>query len=145
MSKVILMRGLPGSGKSTFAKEYIIKNPNTIRTNKDELRNMLHNGVHSKGRESFVLAVRDFIVDKALADGHEVIIDDTNFNNIHEVRMREIAAKHNATVEIKDFTDVSIDVCIARDAQRPNAVGSNVIRTMYNQYLRPQPTKQECV
>ena len=38
MKKVIITKGLPGSGKSTWAKKLIDKNPNQYkRINKDDL------------------------------------------------------------------------------------------------------------
>ena len=42
--KVILMRGLPGSGKSTYAKKVVEENPNAFkRINRDDLRMMFDN------------------------------------------------------------------------------------------------------
>jgi predicted kinase len=139
--KLIVCKGLPGSGKSTFAKQYQTENPETIRVNKDDLRASLHNGVFSKGRENFVLKARDFIIDQALSEGHDVLCDDTNLHSKHLARMEEIAAKHGATVEIKDFTDVPIETCIQRDLARPRSVGERVIRQMHRQFLEPKPAK----
>jgi len=142
-NKIIFLRGLPGSGKSTWAKQYQAEHPETVRTNKDELRAMLHDSKYSKGRENFVLAVRDFTIDKALEDGHDVICDDTNFHEKHFARMKEIAARHMATIEIKDFTDVPLEECIERDRKRPNYVGEQVIRRMHRDFLQTAPTSPE--
>jgi predicted kinase len=60
--KIIMAIGLPGSGKSTWAKQYQAEHPDTMHINKDELCAMLHYGKHSLGRENFVLQVHDFIV-----------------------------------------------------------------------------------
>ena len=46
-------------------------------------------------------------------------------------------------VEIKDFTDVSVEECIKRDLTRPNSVGEAVIRKMYTQYLKPKAEVME--
>jgi predicted kinase len=143
MRKIILTKGLPGSGKTTWAKEYQRQNPDTVLVSKDDLRAMLHSGIYSHGRERFVLDTRDGIVIKALERGHEVIVHDTNLNPVHETQMKRIAEmlpwKGQCEVVIKDFTDIPIEVCIERDLKRPNSVGEKVIRTMYNQYLRPKP------
>lgn len=140
MRKIIMTKGLPGSGKTTWAKQYQKKNPNTVRVNKDELRSMLHNSVHSKGRENFVLKMRDHVVVSALAEGHDVIIDDTNLNPIHEQAMQVYAKQFKDTVvEIKDFTDVPIGKCIENDLKRLNSVGSKVILQQYNKWLKPKP------
>lgn len=142
MRKIILTQGLPASGKSTWAREYQKKNPNTVLVNKDELRAMLHQGIHSKGREAMVLNIRDSIIMKALAERQDVIVHDTNLHYKHIDQIRKIAEmlpwKGTCEVIIQDFTDIPLEECIRRDQNRPNYVGEKVIRTMYNQYLKPK-------
>lgn len=140
--KILILRGLPGSGKTTFAKQYQAKHPGTLRTNKDEIRAMLHDSVFSKANERFVLSVRDFIVDKALAEGHDCIVDDTNMAMKHVETLDAIAKKHGAIVEINNaFIDVSLETCIQRDLARPRSVGERVIRSMHRQFLETKPAK----
>ena len=75
MPKVTICRGLPASGKSTWAKKQ-----DAVRINKDDLRDMLDNGKWSGKREKLVLDTRDSIMVKALRQGRNVIIDDTNLH-----------------------------------------------------------------
>ena len=49
--KLLLLKGLPASGKTTFAKELVRSDGNWIRVNKDDLRNMLHGGKWQSSRE----------------------------------------------------------------------------------------------
>jgi predicted kinase len=151
-SHLIVLKGLPGSGKTTFAKQYQADHPGTLRTNKDELRAVLHDGVYSKSNERFVLKVRDYVIDQALSEGHDVVCDDTNLAPKHLARMEEIAAKHGAIVEIKDFTDMPLEECIRRDLARPRSVGERVIRGMHRQFLEAKsappvydPTLPDCI
>lgn len=138
MLTVILTRGCPGSGKSTWCKSLIDKNPNKYkRINKDDLRAMLDNSNYTKTSEKFILQVRDQIILLALKDGKHILIDDTNLNPIHESHIRQLV-KGLAEVEIKDFTDVPIETCIKQDLKRFNSVGEKVIRDMYNKYLKPK-------
>lgn len=132
--------GLPGSGKTTYALEEVAKNPYwLVRVNKDDLRAMCSNWVYSKSNEHFILEIRDTIITEALMNGNHVIVDDTNLNPIHILRFKEIAktlAHKKVQVVIKDFRDVPIEVCIARDAARSKPVGEEVIRKMANDFMK---------
>jgi len=143
MLKIIMLRGLPASGKSTWAKQTVKENPHQYkRINKDDLRAMLDSGKHSKSNEKFVLKLRDWVIREALLNGKSVIVDDTNFYPNHEKRLRELAKLHEAETgkvvqfKIKEF-DISVEECIRRDLERPNSVGEAVIRRMYNDWKNP--------
>lgn len=134
MKKLIMLKGLPASGKSTWAKEYIDKHQNQAkRVNKDDLRAMLDNSVFSKKNESFVINMRNHIVESSLQDGLTIIVDDTNFNPVHEKELKEIAAKHSAAFEILEFKATLKD-CLDRDSRRANPVGKKVIMDMWRKY-----------
>lgn len=139
-SKIIMTVGLPASGKTTWARKQVDKYPNEVmRVNKDDLRVMLHNGEHSKGREQFVLAVRDRIIEAALESKKSVIVDDTNLHPKHESRLREIAEQHGVSFEINDsFLDVYPDECIVRDLRRGEKVGRGPIMSMYHKFVTPR-------
>lgn len=140
-NKIIFLQGVPGSGKSHFCREYMKLAPDdTVRVNKDELRAMMHNSMHSKGKENEVLAVRNFIIEQSLAIGKDIIVDDTNFAEKHLKKIEEIAAKFDAIVEIKSFTHVPLETCLEQNLKRLTPVREKVIRQMYNQYVKPQIT-----
>ena len=81
MLKVILCCGIIASGKSTWAKEEVRKDPSkTIRVNRDDLRNMMTNYVFSEDNEKLAVAARDFVITSALKRGRDVIVDDCNIN-----------------------------------------------------------------
>lgn len=132
--KVIMLKGLPGSGKSTWAKQMSRNNQQYLRVNKDEIREMIGYTPH---RESMVLDIRDLIVMSGLNRNKNVIVDDTNFNPKHEQRLRGIAKGSKAEFEIMTF-DTPLKECIANDLKREKSVGEKVIRQMYNQYLAPR-------
>lgn len=142
MLTITFCKGLPGSGKSTWAEQEVLKsNCGTVRVNKDSLRAMLHGGKYSKGNEAFVLDMRDEIIFAALCDGKHVIVDDTNFEPKHLDAVQEQADRFRASGRgavkvVVRFFDTPLEECIARDNKRANGVGEKVIRTMYNKYLR---------
>lgn len=129
--KLIMCKGLPASGKSTWAKTQ-----NAIRISKDDLRTELHNGVWSRENEKEVIKERDKRIIEGLKTS-DVVSDDTNLAPKHQERLKQLARECGAEFEIKYFTDVSLDECLKRDKNRENSVGEKVIIGMYDQFLRP--------
>lgn len=137
MKKVILTKGLPASGKSTWAREILERFPGQFkRVNKDDLRAMLDGGKWSKDNEKFVLAIRDHIITESLKNGKHVIVDDTNLHDKHKIHIKELVGGH-ALVETQSF-DTPIDECIERDRKRANGVGEKIIRDMHRQFMAPK-------
>ena len=138
--KVILTKGLPASGKTTYATEQVNASNGKIKiVSKDKLRAMLDCGLWSKKNEKYIIHVRDLLITDAVRYGFDVIVDDTNLAPIHEERVRAMVGK-DADVKIKDFMHVPLRECIARDLKRDNGhVGEAVIRKMHGQYLRSVP------
>lgn len=130
---MIIMRGLPASGKSTKAKELMTNGGNYVRLNKDLLRTMLHfdKFTHVNERNTWNAEVALAIL--YLTDGMSIIIDDTNLNPKTVERWKEVAKGLNAKIEYVDM-DTSVEDCIKRDAERQKAVGKHVIEKMALQY-----------
>lgn len=148
MTKMILTRGLPASGKSTFARKLVESDPTYVRLNRDDFRQMLFGkAVLDSNGEIAVTIAQHGAVENALKNGMNVIVDDTNFFARGVKNLLKIAAKYDAEVEFKDFTDVSVDECIRRDDIRreqgnsnlSGAVGEQVIRGMHDRYIKGRP------
>lgn len=136
--KVIICKGIAGSGKSTWAKQQVDTNPSKVkRVNKDDLRNMIDNGIYRKDNEPFILTVRDRIILESVKRGKTVIVDDTNLNPIHERHIRKLVGPF-VEVEVRTFFNISVDECIKRDSGRTgNAhVGAKVIRSQYQDWQK---------
>jgi len=133
MPTVTITKGLPASGKSTWAKEQVEKNGNIRRVNKDMLRGML-GGKHNKRIERIVEKARDAAILAALAEGFDVIVDDTNLADRHEKHLRDITRGKAEFVVNASFLDVPVEVCIARDRERTASVGKDVIERMHRDY-----------
>lgn len=142
MKKVIILQGLPASGKSTYAKQLVKDNIGMYkRLNKDDLRAMLDVGHHTTSNEKFVEKVRDLMLIEALKEGKHVVIDDTNLSDRPVERIRQVVQKYRTDtgeqveIEIKSF-EINVEEAIARDAKRGEAsVGKNVIMRMYKQHI----------
>ena len=141
--EIVLFKGLPGSGKSTRAKEMQDNQPRRYkRINRDDLRAMFDNSQFHGKNEDFIMAVRRYAMNLALDKGKSLILDDTNLNPKYEREAMELAAKREIDFRLIDLTEIPMSLCIERDLKRPNSVGSKVIRGMYNKYLFGTVTDQ---
>lgn len=142
MVKLIMTKGLPGSGKSTWAKEYQkTTDIGAKRINKDDLRKMLHDSHFTAAKERFILGVRDILIKEALSKGFNVIVDDTNLHPKHEIQLKNLAKECNATFEVNDsFLSVPLEECIKRDLLRDRSVGQEVITSMFEKFVKTPPT-----
>ena len=138
--KITIMRGLPGSGKSTYAKALLAQFPDAYkRINRDELRLMLDNGIKNNGNEKFVKKMRDVLLMEALRAGKNVLIDDTNLSDKNLVRIKQLAQQFEkesgkkVEIQVRNH-DTPLETCIERDQKREKPVGEQVIRQMYRQF-----------
>lgn len=140
MKKILILRGLPASGKSTFAKNLVKENPEQYkRINRDDLREMF-DGYHlTKDNEKFAKKVRDLLISEALEAGKNVIVDDTNLSQKNINRIQQLADMHKkktgntVTVEVKEF-EVELEEAIERDRKRKRPVGRKVITQMHRHF-----------
>ncbi|HEX6968432.1 MAG TPA: AAA family ATPase [Micromonosporaceae bacterium] len=135
MTRLIITRGLPASGKTTFARTL---QPAVVRVNRDDLRRMLHGArLFTQRAESQVTLVQRVQVEALLRAGVDVIVDDTNLRARTVRDWAELAARFGAAFQVHDFTDVPLEECLRRDANRPEAerVGEDAIRRLHDRFL----------
>lgn len=138
MSKIILCRGIQGSGKTTWAKQWVLEDPeHRVRFNNDGIRNMLGK-YWVPSREHLVSDIKkDFIV-SAMEFGYDIVVDNMNFNpkeiEYYENLVDSTLGYMNCySLEYKDFF-IPLEVCIERDSKRENPIGEEVIRKTYERY-----------
>lgn len=145
MSKLYIMKGLPASGKSTKAKEIVeASGGNTVRLNKDLLREMLHyyrpdltDKPFNRKNEEQIREAQRMLARTFLEKNVNVIIDDTNLNPKTLRGWIDLAEEYSAKHEIVDMkTDVI--TCVLNDDERRDRgeryVGSTVIKNMSIQW-----------
>lgn len=149
MLKVVLMIGLPGSGKSTIAETIIKNNENIIIISRDAIRTMLYsnyaNYKFTTTNESNIKAMAIACMETAFERGYNVIIDETNINKeIREYWMRMasvIGERKNFDVKFMGiWVDTPKDICIARRIANPketNADWSTIIENMVKSWNDP--------
>ena len=144
MKRIILTRGIPASGKSTWAKQEVLKDPeHSIRINRDDLRNMCGK-YWVPAREKYITACKGTLLINAINFKFDtIIIDGMNLNPKENGYLKGMVSMMNDTlkdnndkyiIEIKDFTDVPLDVCLERDSKRENPIGEDVIKGIFNKY-----------
>jgi predicted kinase len=136
VTRLLITRGLPASGKTTFARTL---QPYVVRVNRDDLRRLLHGRrLFTPWAEGQVTAVQRAMVETLLRARADVIVDDTNLPARIVREWAELAARHHAGFEVHDFTDVPLQECLRRDADRPEEerVGETAIRSMWDRFLR---------
>lgn len=140
MSKLIICRGLPASGKSTWAKQWVLEDPeHRIRVNQDDIRLMLGK-YWVPSREKLVQEIQFDAILEALSRGFDIVIDNTNLNKkVLDGFDRLIKTYKNYEIEYKDFFDTPLSVCIERDKNRDLQVTEKVIRSFYNNYKDKYP------
>ena len=119
LPRAILTKGVPGCGKSFWARQFLLDNPGWVRVCRDDIRNSMGGEDYkiNNSNEKKVYAERDRQIEEALAKGQNIIIDET-FVNPATRRDTEEFLEGRATVEYKDFTDVPLAVCLERNKQR---------------------------
>src|SRR3954462_5343850 len=115
MTRLLITRGLPASGKTTFARKL---QPQVVRVNRDDLRLMLHGRrLFTQWAEGQVTRVQRTMVESLLRAHADVMVDDTNLRARTVREWAEMAARFHATFEVHDFTDVPLAECLRRDAE----------------------------
>jgi predicted kinase len=127
--KLTMMRGLPGSGKSTTAKETVVKSGQAGRINRDDLRAMIFDSVWSGPREKVIVECEKAIAQVLIKNKMTPIIDDTNLQKSHEDMWRWFCNENNVAFDMND-TKTDIATCIERDSKRPKPVGEAIINRM---------------
>ena len=133
MNKLIILQGIPASGKSTWAKQWVEEDPKTrVIVNRDSIRRGL--GVYwVPSREVLVSSIEEHSVFEALDMGYDVCLDATNLNPNYLEKWKEIADLLNSPIEYKKF-DISLEEALERDKNREFPVGEKVIIDFYNKY-----------
>lgn len=143
MINIYWTKGLPASGKSTWAKKWVNEKPKErIRVNRDDIRHML-GPYWIPSRENLVTNIENAMIVEAVASGYSIVIDATNFRGVSRFEYLEdyngisLINRDDIKFICKDFTNVSIEECIQRDRDRKQGhVGKHVIIRMYQKYLK---------
>lgn len=135
MTYLHIYRGIPASGKTTAALEWVAEDPeNRVRVNRDDIRFMTF-GKYWGVDENYVTKVQNDLLTTAIKAKREVVLDNTNLNARHVKAIVALAEKWGYGVQYRDFP-IDPEEAIRRDAARDRQAGADVIREFHNRYTR---------
>jgi len=139
MLELVINRGVPGSGKSTYARWWVSQgtkeNPRA-RVNRDDIRQQLY-GVDFGHPidETVVTAVEHAMIRAVLERGVSVIVDDCNISQKYITTFTKIGREFDADINV-NTVDVSLGTALERNRKRHDEGGrfvpEDVIINMYN-------------
>lgn len=140
---IIMTRGLPGSGKSTWAKKFINDNSGYLRWNNDDFCYMLSGQIFGRVNGKLLSRSRKSFLVSAWRSGSNVVIDNTNLNPYTTREVKAVLDELSADYTIQNvFFPVSLQVAIERDRARDNPVGADVIVAMHDKWIQKWPALQ---
>lgn len=100
---VFITIGLPGSGKSAWAKQFVSEHPDTIIVSRDNIREMIYGEyAYYRERESVVKGLQFAMIKDALyTHKRSVIVDGTHITRKHREEIIEA---------VKEFKESNVDV-----------------------------------
>jgi len=143
--KVIVLQGIPASGKTTWAKTWVEENKETrVRFNRDEVRNML-GPYRTSSREDLIDSIYKSFLNEAMLSGYDIVLDNMNLNPKTISEIEEEVKSFNEwigqssinlvyEIEYKQFFDISLEECIKRDSLRDHPMEEEYIRGIYEKY-----------
>lgn len=139
MRYLVFLRGVPGSGKSTFVRENNLE-PYTISS--DSVRLLLKPPVLSViGKPALSQQINPRVwgliyslIKSRMEDGDFTILDATNAANTDIAKYRKLVRTYRYTAFCVDFSDIPLEIVKERNRKRPEyeIVPETVIDEMYS-------------
>jgi len=135
--ELVILRGLQGSGKTTFAHNWVAEDPDwRFRVNRDDIRKSAYNmfwGL-SHHMEGTISLAEEAQAIAALKAGLSVIIDATNLRARTVKDWYAVANSLNVPVRVHDI-DTPLEACIDNDKKRDKKVGEDVIKSFNDRFF----------
>lgn len=131
--KILILIGIPASGKSTWAKDFVRNNPDYVRVNRDDFRDMLKSSQTCENKiEDMITSLVFGVIEEALSKRLNIIVDNTNLKQkyINEIIEK---FKYSADIDYRVF-DISLKKALEYNAGRERKVPENVIEKMFKSY-----------
>ena len=137
MRNLFILRGVPGSGKSTWVKENEL---DSYTISADTLRLMYQSPVTnidgtrtiSQNHDNEVWKMVLNLMERRMQNGELIIVDATHYKSVLINKYKDLIAKYRYRVYVVDFSDVSEEELKKRNKERGfRAVPEEVIDNIY--------------
>lgn len=133
-NKIIVTRGIPASGKTTWATKWVQEAPNRVNINRDDIRVMLgYPPIGNFEQEKMISNVQDAMLKAAISEKKDIVISDTNLRDKFAINYFITGLLNDYEVSYKDFP-IDVNKAVKWDNQREDHVGEQVIRTINQKF-----------
>lgn len=133
---MIILVGLPGSGKSTYAKSLLDPYGHIKYLSSDKIREELYGDENIQGDPNKVFRVMHNRVKEFLDKGHDVVYDATNVTRKNRRSVINEVKKYCKEIEAH-IVWAPYEDCVSRDKNRVRSVGEDVIRKFLYRWQSP--------
>ena len=134
--RVVVLIGLPGSGKSTW-----VAKQNGVAISSDELRRWLRDDATDQSIHGLVFRLmRDFVRMRISLGAPVTYVDATNLTRKHRRQFIKIAEHSGCLCEAVYF-EVPLDECLRRNEVRDRKVPADAIRAMAERVEPPSESE----
>lgn len=140
MTELLITRGLPGCGKTTFARKWVEEDrAHRARVNRDDIRQMVDEGLYVQNiTEPRIVVARNAMILRLLKAGVSVINDDTNLPQRVARDLAKLAQQAGADFQVHDMTNVPLEIALEQNNYRQDKdpLDESVILDMYNRFVK---------
>jgi len=136
MSNIILLVGISGAGKSTWANKFLQNNPQYIYLNADKMRLIMTGDESNQDKNYQVFQTLEHMASYLMSLGNNLIIDNTNYNKKNRLIWNRLATAFNYNKEWIVFK-TPLEQCILNNEKRFRNVPTEVIKRQYENMTIP--------
>lgn len=134
MNKLIMLIGLPASGKSTWSSKYMECHENTELVSSDSIREEVFGDVNDQTHNGEVFNIVHKRVVAAIKSGKDAILDATSLSRKRRINfIKSIPECETCAVVFA----IPFELCCERNAARKRVVPQSVMERMYRSFQPP--------